>query len=166
MEGEAMKELIEPGDYVKDKLSGYEGVARSVVSWWHNCDRVVVQPVGMRKEKYIPTGETIEAPQLIIVEKGRVKLDVEIEPLTFKYGDKVKDNLSSYEGAVYGFALYLNGCRRVAVQSSNLHEGHPVDEVWFPSQQLSLVKEGDKPKRVSPGGPMPEPNEKRTPSHS
>lgn len=155
---------VNPGDLVRDKLSGFEGVVTHTASWEFNCDRASVKPVAL-KDGSIPCSESFDIPQLEVIKAGYIDLGVVPEEPRFSYGDFVCDKLSPFRGVVFGYGRYLNGCLRIAVQSSELHEGKPVDELWFPQGQLELIKKEETSKpTVRTGGPMPEPKGPSMPS--
>lgn len=74
-----------------------------------------------------------------------------------KLGDKVKDKITGYTGIVIGVSEFLQGCRRVGVQTQKLHEGKPIDAIWFDEPQLEIVKTKKriiKKKPGNSGGPI------------
>ena len=58
-----------------------------------------------------------------------------------KLGSKVKDKVTGYTGIATAATEYLQGCRRIAVQTKGLHEGKTVEADWFDEPQLLLIKE-------------------------
>ena len=75
-------------------------------------------------------------------------------------GDRVKDEISSFEGIVTARSEYLNGCVSLLVQPESLDEGKKIKGVWFDDVQLRLVKKEVIGRRTrSSGGP-----ERSTPS--
>jgi len=65
-----------------------------------------------------------------------------------KLGDKVKDQITGYEGIVIARAEYLNGCISIRVQARNLKNGLPIEAVWFDEQRLTDKSE------AKAGGPQ------------
>lgn len=57
-------------------------------------------------------------------------------------GDKVKDKLTEYAGIVISRTAWVNGCARLGVQSAELKDGKPVDQVVFDENQLELIEKG------------------------
>lgn len=45
-----MAQDITLGDRVKDRISGFQGIAIARTTWLHNCTRIVVQPETLNKE--------------------------------------------------------------------------------------------------------------------
>jgi len=87
-------------------------------------------------------------------------------------GDKVKDRISGFTGIVTTIAHYLNGCARAGVQTSELHEGKPIDTEFFDLAQLEILESGAFYKENSkstdygakaPGGPQPSPKRHEDP---
>lgn len=77
---------IELGDLVRDIVTGFEGIAVSKHIFLTGCNRWGVQPVPQPAKKGAPiqikTDSTaFDEPQLVIVEKGKVKLpEAKTEP--------------------------------------------------------------------------------------
>lgn len=63
------EQQIELGDVVKDKITGFTGVAVARHKWLHGCERYSVQPRELLEGKPIDT-QVFDAPQLVIVEKA------------------------------------------------------------------------------------------------
>ena len=71
-----------------------------------------------------------------------------------KLGDKVKDNITWFEGVATARAEYLNGCISVLVQPAKLKEdGSPVEDKWFDEQRLTETSQ------AKAGGPQSSPPE-------
>ncbi len=56
--------------------------------------------------------------------------------MRIKMGDRVKDRDSLYVGTVVARTDYLRGESRIAVKSRVLHDGSPIDWVWFDEDAL------------------------------
>ena len=67
------EELVEPGDRVKDILTGFTGIAVAFTTWLYGCDRILVQPQGLDKDGKIHEPVTFDDLQLQIVKKAAVK---------------------------------------------------------------------------------------------
>jgi len=59
-------------------------------------------------------------------------------------GDTVRDRISGYEGVVVAITDWLYGCRRITVQTPEMHEGKPVDSQCIDSAQCELVAKRSK----------------------
>lgn len=55
-------------------------------------------------------------------------------------GDVAKDTISGFDGIVVCVSEWLYGCRRVTVQPRGMHEGQPIDNKTFDSDQLVVLK--------------------------
>jgi hypothetical protein len=77
-------------------------------------------------------------------------------------GDRVRDQISDFEGVAVAKTNWLNGCERITVQSSKLFEGKTVSET-FDVEQLQITESGvlgvgqpsggDRPGPTRPGNP-------------
>jgi len=146
------KDKIERGDLCKDVITGFEGIALTTCTNLHNCDTVGLHPQEVKDGKPAD-GFNFDVPQVIILEKGKLT-PMEADPLTVDLGAEVEDTMSSYKGVVTGIATFFNGCVRVGVQCSELHEGKPIDREWFPMQQLKVVTPPQVATPTRTGGPM------------
>ena len=57
-----------------------------------------------------------------------------------KLGDKVKDEVTGFEGVATAATEFLQGCRRISITSQDLHDGKPIDSHWFDEPQITIVK--------------------------
>ena len=64
---------IELGDLVKDRVTGFKGVAIGMTTWLYGCARVVVQPTGVNKEGRTYETQSFDEPQLEVVKKAKQK---------------------------------------------------------------------------------------------
>lgn len=64
---------IELGDIVRDKVTGFKGVAMGRTTWLFGCDRISVQPQGLKKEGGTYEVQSFDEPQLEIVKKAKTK---------------------------------------------------------------------------------------------
>ena len=64
---------IELGDRVRDRVTGYEGVAVCVAQWYAGCARVTVQPA-MKEDGKVPEYATFDVLQLDVVDKAAATL--------------------------------------------------------------------------------------------
>lgn len=74
-----MESGIELGDLVRDVVTGFEGIATSKHTFLTGCNRWGVQPVPEKPKKggkitYKSESTAFDEPQLIVLEKGKVKL--------------------------------------------------------------------------------------------
>lgn len=73
----------------------------------------------------------------------------------------VKDDITGFEGVATSVTQWLNGCRRIGVQSMELKDGKPIDALSFDEPGLTILQKETpfnvKPVPVPTGGPRPEP---------
>ena len=76
----------------------------------------------------------------------------------FDLGDRVRDNITGFEGVITGFAKYLNGCINYCLKPTDLDKkGEMKDGQWVDEPQLFLVAAEVLPAPVaSAGGPRPD----------
>jgi hypothetical protein len=73
-----------------------------------------------------------------------------------KLGDLGKDKVSGYKGICISITEWLNGCRRVSLQSRELKDGKPIDFFSFDIEQVEVVKADAMNMLTHTGGPMPD----------
>ena len=56
-------------------------------------------------------------------------------------GDKVKDTITGHTGICTGIIIWLNGCRRIGIQSKAVKDGLPVDVYWVDETTVEVVKQ-------------------------
>jgi len=59
---------------------------------------------------------------------------------TIQLGSEYKDLVTGFKGIATSLHIYLNGCERVALQPTELHEGKPIEPQMFDTEQLVLTK--------------------------
>jgi len=64
-----MTNHVELGDIVKDRITGFKGVAIGITKWLHGCRRITVQPEGMKDGKPLETA-TFDEPQIDVVKRA------------------------------------------------------------------------------------------------
>jgi hypothetical protein len=77
-----------------------------------------------------------------------------------KLGDRVKDNITGFQGIVTAKTDWKNGCTRFGIQSEKLHDGKPIEVEWFDEDQCSIVLEDAAPngkREERRGGPRQDP---------
>jgi hypothetical protein len=68
--------MIELGDRVRDRITGYQGIVIGITDWLYGCRRPFVQPESLDKDGSIVKSESFDEDQLEIVAKGIVKRTV------------------------------------------------------------------------------------------
>jgi len=82
-----------------------------------------------------------------------------------KLGVIARDRISGFQGVVVAVCDWLNGCRRVTIDSQELKDGKPVGASTFDSEQLEWVAEFDQPVAATKtGGPPIAPTRNADPS--
>ena len=61
-------EVIELGDRVKDKITGFTGIAQAKTEWLYGCIRFTIAPEATKDGK-VPDNHTFDAEQLEVVKK-------------------------------------------------------------------------------------------------
>lgn len=82
------------------------------------------------------------------------------EIFKFNVRDKVRDQLTGFEGVIVSRTHFLNDCVRYGVQPIVLHKEHgtPQSTEHFDEEQLDLVEAAKQPKRTRrTGGDRPPP---------
>lgn len=57
-----------------------------------------------------------------------------------KCGDKVKDKYSDVTGIVMCRTEYLYGCVRLGINTGHIHDGTPIDWLYYDEPQLILIE--------------------------
>lgn len=157
----AIEGPVQLGDLVKDKITGFQGVASSYTDFFHGCRRFGVQPQGVKKDgEGTHKAVSFDEPQLEILKRGLFKPN----PITIadplEMGDEVEDFVTQFRGIVVAIAVFPFAQRRIGVQPQHIKkEGEGIaDDQWFDEPAL-LVKKKAKiarqaPKQAAvPGGP-------------
>src|SRR5690606_28912759 len=100
------------GDTLKDKHSGWEGVATVEVQQFNGTTRWVLSGKNSSGE---PLDHTFDEPQLELVKAAAENITPKLDG-RFKLGDRARDKASGWEGTVVAFYLYMNGCVRLEIQ--------------------------------------------------
>jgi hypothetical protein len=97
-----------------------------------------------------------------IVQKEKQSMFVRDDSL--KCGDRAKDQISGFTGVIVAITEWLNGCRRITIQPSELFEGKPVDSSTFDAEQIELVERMTIPDKKPTGGPSIAPQRHANPT--
>lgn len=149
------KVKAELGDQVKDLTNQLVSHVVSVSNYLHGMPRLGLQPgldlTGKPMEAY-----AVDAPQVIILKKGALKvIQPKFKP-TVKLGDKVTDEVSGFEGILTGTAEFLFGCMRGGISPRVDKDGKMVDTQWIDMPQIKLVKAKEiETGNRKTGGPQP-----------
>lgn len=77
---------------------------------------------------------------------GMVQKDIEL-------GDKVVDTVTDFKGIVVCITYWLNGCRRIGIQSKDRKDGLPVDIFTADEHQVELIQASSHNPDRGTGGP-------------
>jgi hypothetical protein len=69
----------------------------------------------------------------------------------------VTDSITGFSGIAICRTEYLHGCIRIGVQPTELHEGKPIEAVYFDEQQLTEASQ------AKAGGPHDAPPPRQLP---
>ncbi len=61
--------MIELGDLVRDRISGYEGIVIGITDWLYGCRRPMVQATALKDGKPVDA-QSFDEPQLEIVKRA------------------------------------------------------------------------------------------------
>jgi hypothetical protein len=143
------------GTVVKDKVTGFIGVAESRGTYLYGCDRYCIQPK-IANDGKMPESKMIDEPQLEIVEGEELVMSPAGEPKQLvELGQFVLDPARDMEGTVMGRAVYLNGCSRLYIQPKQ--KGEKERKAWWVDEpqvepQQTFLKEVKKAEKKT-GGP-------------
>lgn len=57
-----------------------------------------------------------------------------------KVGDRVRDKITGFQGILIGRTQWLHGCDTVGIKPEKLHDGKPIEAVWFDVLRLEIVE--------------------------
>lgn len=60
---------IELGDEVRDTVTPFQGIVIGITEWLNGCRRLVVQPRKLTDKNSMPSTESIDETQVVIVKK-------------------------------------------------------------------------------------------------
>jgi hypothetical protein len=110
---------VKLGDRVKDKFSGWEGIATIQLNLFSGYRSWGVEGVDSNNQ---PATHDFDEPQLEVVEASTQDLTPRPSG-KIRVGMKVRDIASDWEGMVVSEVLYLNGCVRYEVQGPGTKVG-------------------------------------------
>ena len=145
------------GTIVRDKVTGFVGVAENRATFLYGCDRYFIQPQ-IKEDGSIPDGAMIDEPQLEPVEDKEPVMEAMGDPEQLvELGQVVKDPVKDVEGTVTGRAVYLNGCSRVFVEPKFSAKTKELASYWVDEQQVEPLRKRtkvvEKTEGKAPGGP-------------
>jgi hypothetical protein len=148
---------VELGDYVKDVVTGFEGIAYARDYHLHGCDRIEVSPTSLDDNGNPKDAFVFDILRLTVIEKGRMAC---IEPnahfSAFTMGAKVKDTITGFEGIIGTRTEIVTGLTLIGIMPTVLSkEGALKDAKVFPAGRVELIAE--QPVPVAPEAPKGKP---------
>lgn len=132
--------MIKLGSFVKDKVTGLEGVAENRATYLYGCDRYFVQPQ-IDKDGKLPDGLMIDEPQLSIDQSKSAAMEPMPEPAqVITLGSVVSDPIRGEKGTATGRAVYLNGCSRIYIEPKKGVLKIEATGWWVDEQQVVKTK--------------------------
>lgn len=61
---------------------------------------------------------------------------------TLELGKRAKDKISGFEGIITARVEFLTGCNRYAITPTALHDGMPLDSLYFDEGQVEVLGDG------------------------
>jgi 4-hydroxy-3-methylbut-2-enyl diphosphate reductase IspH len=148
---------IQLGDMARDDLTGFEGVVTGRTHWLSNCDRLTLQPKGL-KDGQPQKDVSFDITHCVLVSKAAhapaAKNTDQREHILL--GDTARDEITGFEGVVTARAHFLTICDRLVLQPKTLDkDGQPQKSAGFDVTRVALVSslQPPAPKEVR-GGPM------------
>lgn len=83
--------------------------------------------------------------------------------MSIQLGDRVRDQVTGFEGIVVGITTWLHGCRRCVVQPRELRDGKPIEAQTFDEPQLEAIDRAVVGTTHKTGGPSPNAERRGTP---
>jgi hypothetical protein len=146
------------GDIARDKMTGLEGEVVAHSTYIHNCDRLTIQPKGLKDGRPYDT-RSFDILGMEFVKKGTAKVYAPVVQPVAAFGDSVKDRLTGAAGVLVSRTIWSNGCSRVSAQPTKLKDGLPADLIHLDEQDVILVKRAAvESKPAKTGGPRAEPS--------
>ena len=121
-----------------------------------------------RFNERLDRGETITAHRVdgsttFTKRKGKTMGLVPKRDDSLTLGDTVRDRITGYKGVAVCIGTWLNGCRRITIQSPTMKDGVPVASHTFDAEQVEVVT-ATPPRDTEPtGGPTIEPTRNADP---
>ena len=132
--------LIKLGDKVKDRVSGFEGIAVGVYTYLYGCRRIGVQPCTLKEDGSVKALHAFDEHQLVIIEPSVIEPAL-LPQATINLGDRVKDRLTGFDGIASGVFEFLGGIRNIAVQPEKIKKDNDLcDSETFDEGRLEVVK--------------------------
>lgn len=157
------KTAVQPGDLVRDLVTGFEGICISRNLWLHGCDRISIQPNKLGTDKQPIKEQTFDEARIEIVKKAKVKATFPSDATVqgFPLGAEAKDSMTGFSGIISGLVFQISGELHVIIEPEKLDkEGKPRDIEAFHSSRIEVTKPKAIPQTTATttekkGGPPP-----------
>lgn len=63
---------VQLGDVAKDTITGFKGVVVGITKWLHGCERISIQPRGLKDGKPVEA-QSFDEPQVVVVQAKKHK---------------------------------------------------------------------------------------------
>jgi hypothetical protein len=152
-----MSDEIALGDVAKDDLTGFEGVVTGRTHWLSNCDRLTLQPRGLKDGKP-REAVSFDITHCILVQRAAHPPAPKNpdQRANVALGDIARDTVTGFEGVVIARCEYLTIDDRVVLQPKTLDkDGQPQKPHGFDVVHVDLVSKLHPPAPPEKrGGPM------------
>jgi hypothetical protein len=151
-------EDISVGDKVRDRVTGFTGIATGKAIDIIGCVRYTIEGAYDGKQEDSPA-LLVDWQVIEVLKNGAIPYVQQPYKPGFAIGDKVKDQISGFEGIAVRVIHFINGCSHVTVERGK-EDGSP-ESVQGPWQRYKLVETDAfvlpdtavEPSRKSNGGP-------------
>jgi len=133
---------INLGDRVKDRISGFTGIAYSKYEWLNKCKRIDILPETFDKDGKVQDSIAFDDVQVELVEAGVVVVSPNVSTAQIALGDRVKDRVTGFIGIADGYLDGVCGLRVRILPEVLDKEGSPAEATWFWESQVELVDAG------------------------
>lgn len=130
------------GDLVRDKITGFEGIATGYTDFFYGCRRIMVQPRVLKKDGDTAKSHSFDEPQLEILDRGLIQARPSFSDNPVEMGDEVEDLVTGFKGIVVVIATFAFSCRRIGVQPQKLKkDGDGIaEDQFFDEGGLKITK--------------------------
>ncbi len=126
------------GYLLRDKVTGFTGVATAFATSPHNVDRYALMPLSV--DNKMGDAYDIDAALLEKVEETRRMEPVPLAPVDINYGDEVEDSQTGFRGKAGTKVQHITGCTTFIVNPPPDKEGKYQDGLNFASTRLKVIK--------------------------
>jgi len=125
--------VVNLGSHVRDNLTGFEGTAIARITHLYGCVHIAILPKELKDGA--PQKERVFDEQRVevITDSGRQARTPKVE-----LGNTVKDKLTGLTGIVTTWYDEYTSITFVGVTPKELHEGKPIDALYFPEDRIEL----------------------------